>query len=114
MFPVEISLQGSFSTTKCCLISNSSTTPTSHPFIERLIGTTRREFLDHVLFTNERDLHHKLVEFQRFYNAKRAYSALDKTTPIKKAGEKTLDVISINNYRWKKVVRGLFDLPLAA
>jgi len=24
-------------------------TPTSHPFVERLIGTTRREFLDHVL-----------------------------------------------------------------
>ena len=25
-------------------------TPTSHPFIERLIGTTRREVLDHILF----------------------------------------------------------------
>jgi hypothetical protein len=25
-------------------------TPTSHPFVERAIGTTRREFLDHILF----------------------------------------------------------------
>jgi len=26
--------------------------PLSHPFIERLIGTTRREFLDHTLLTS--------------------------------------------------------------
>ena len=26
--------------------------PRSHPFVERLIGTTRREFLDQVLFWN--------------------------------------------------------------
>jgi hypothetical protein len=26
--------------------------PQSHPFVERLIGTMRREFLDHVLFWN--------------------------------------------------------------
>ena len=26
--------------------------PLSHPFVERLIGTVRREFLDHVLFWN--------------------------------------------------------------
>ena len=26
--------------------------PLSHPFVERLIGTRRREFLDHLLFWN--------------------------------------------------------------
>ena len=26
--------------------------PRSHPFVERLIGTTRREYLDQVLFWN--------------------------------------------------------------
>ena len=30
--------------------------PLSHPFVERLIGTIRREFLDHVLFWNGSDL----------------------------------------------------------
>jgi putative transposase len=30
--------------------------PLSHPFVERLIGTMRHEFLDHVLFWNARDL----------------------------------------------------------
>jgi putative transposase len=43
--------------------------PLSHPFIERVIGTMRREFLDHVLFWNARDLERKLAEFQVYDNA---------------------------------------------
>jgi hypothetical protein len=42
--------------------------PLSHPFVERLIGTMRRECLDHVLFWNGRDLERKLAEFQAYYN----------------------------------------------
>jgi len=38
--------------------------PLSHPFVERLIGTMRREFLDHVPFWNARDLERKLAEFR--------------------------------------------------
>ncbi len=34
--------------------------PISHPFIERLIGTIRREYLDQVLFWNASDLERKL------------------------------------------------------
>src|SRR5262245_53332866 len=37
--------------------------PLSHPFVERLIGTMRREFLDQVLFWNADDLERKLAEF---------------------------------------------------
>jgi putative transposase len=39
-------------------------TPISHPFIERLIGTIRREYLDHILFWNTQDLERKLVDFR--------------------------------------------------
>src|SRR5450759_3127158 len=42
--------------------------PCSHPFIERLIGTIRREYLDHVLFWNRLDLQRKLGQFARYYN----------------------------------------------
>jgi putative transposase len=41
--------------------------PVSHPFVERLIGTIRRAFLDQVLFWNARDLERKLADFQRYY-----------------------------------------------
>ena len=43
--------------------------PLSHPFVERLIGTMRREFLDQVLFWNARDLERKLAQFQVYYAA---------------------------------------------
>jgi len=56
-------------------------TPTSHPFVERLIGTTRREFLDHVLFWNTLDLERKLEEFRTYYNLERVHSSLDGNTP---------------------------------
>ena len=41
--------------------------PTSHPFIERVIGTTRRECLDQTLFFNVHDLQKKLSRFQDYY-----------------------------------------------
>ena len=42
--------------------------PVSHPFVERLIGTIRREFLDQVLIWNAVDLGRKLEEFRIYYN----------------------------------------------
>lgn len=41
-------------------IKSATYTPTSHPFIERLIGTIRREYLDQILFWNKGDLERKL------------------------------------------------------
>jgi putative transposase len=40
-------------------------TPQSHPFIERLIGTVRRKYLDHTLFWNRHDLQKKTRHIQR-------------------------------------------------
>jgi putative transposase len=60
--------------------------PLSHPFVERLIGTMRREFLDHVLFWNARDLERKLADFQIYYNAARSHSSLEGHTPLTFAG----------------------------
>jgi transposase InsO family protein len=51
--------------------------PLSHPFVERLIGTLRREWLDHVLFWNALDLERKLAEFQTYYNAARCHASLE-------------------------------------
>jgi hypothetical protein len=57
--------------------------------VERLIGTMRREFLDHVLFWNDRDLERKLAEFQAYYNAARCHASLDGHTPLSFVGRAT-------------------------
>ena len=40
----------------------------SHPFVERLIETVRREFLEQTLFWSSVDLEIKLKDFQAYYN----------------------------------------------
>ncbi len=55
--------------------------PVSHPFVERLIGTIRREYLDLVPFWNARDLESKLLGFTQFYNDQRCHYALSGDTP---------------------------------
>lgn len=50
--------------------------PVSHPFIERLIGTIRREYLDRVFFWNAVDLTRKLEPFRDYYNASRVHRSL--------------------------------------
>ena len=40
--------------------------PMSHPFIERVIGTIRRESLDHTPFWNSLDLARKLDDFKDY------------------------------------------------
>jgi transposase InsO family protein len=90
--------------------------PVSHPFVERIIGTTRREYLDHLLFFNARDLKNKLDQFQTYYNDVRAHSSLDMNTPTAMAFGEALEekVVSIDHYRWKKHCNDLYQLPVAA
>ena len=87
-------------------------TPQSHPFIERVIGSTRREFLDHVLFFNERDLTKKLNLFQEYYNETRGHSSLGMKTPREKAAaDKTSKkVVSLDEYRWTSHSTGLSSI----
>jgi len=88
--------------------------PLSHPFIERLIGTTRREFLDHTLFWNARDLERKLGEFKTYYNEHRAHAALGGETPADPGGEVVPRRADPRRFQWQGHCRGLFELPMAA
>lgn len=83
----------------------------SHPFVERLIGSIRRELLDHTLFWTTSDLENKLGEYQCYFNQNRTHSSRGCTTPVESNGE---NVVEISQYRWKKYCRGLFELPIAA
>jgi transposase InsO family protein len=85
--------------------------PLSHPFIERLIGTIRREYLDRMLFWSAADLEAKLVDFQHYYNAHRTHAGLDGRRPEPDGSQALLD---FDSYRWQKHCRGLYQTPIAA
>ena len=84
--------------------------PLSHPFVERLIGTLRRECMDQLLFWSASDLEEKLVAFQNFYNAHRAHASLDGRTPV----PTRTDVARLDRHRWNAHCRGLYQTPIAA
>ncbi len=88
--------------------------PMSHPFVERLIGTIRREYLDHVPFWNARDFERKLSCFQDHYNRARAHQGIGGGFPEPEPDNATRNVASLNDYRWKSCCRGLYQLPIAA
>jgi len=87
--------------------------PLSHPFVERLIGTIRRESLDRTLFWTTTDLETKLLDFKHYYNGHRAHAGLDGSTP-----EPSMDgprsPVSFSSYRWRQHCRGLYQTPMAA
>ncbi len=56
--------------------------PLSHPFVERLIGTVRREYLDQVPYEQSEITDRKIAR--------------------------------LDDYRWEKRCRGLYQLPAAA
>lgn len=60
--------------------------PRSHPFVERLIGTVRRECLDQTLFWTATDLEMRLRAFQGYYNGYRVHAALDGSTGASPGG----------------------------
>src|SRR6202049_1133281 len=82
--------------------------PVSHPFIERLIGTVRREYLDHLFFWNAIDLTRKLDAFANYYNAHRVHRSLGGITPAQRASSSPTAPAAIHQYTWKPHCHGLF------
>jgi putative transposase len=57
--------------------------PNANANCERLMGTLRRELLDHFLIFNERHLKAVLKEFVEYYNLWRPHQGIGQTTPVK-------------------------------
>ena len=87
--------------------------PLSHPFVERLIGTIRRECLDRTLFWTAADLDVKLRDFQRYFNGHRTHAELGGLTPEPRTGEDSARAkcpyVSLAAH-----CRGLYQTPIAA
>jgi putative transposase len=64
------------------LHSNSAPrSPWQRAYIERLIGTLRRECLDHVIVFNEAALYRHVKSFRVYYHESRTHVSLAKDTP---------------------------------
>ncbi len=85
--------------------------PLSHPFVERLIGTLRRECLDRALFWTTADLESKLLYFETYFNHHRTHRARAGRPPD---GVPTRSVVNLQSYRWESHCRGLYQTPIAA
>jgi len=92
-------------------IKTVSYVPLSHPFVERLIGTIRREYLDQTLFWTAADLEQKLQSFQYYFNKHRVHSGLDGQLPEQGEAQAPL---TFPSYGWQQHCRGLYQTPIAA
>ena len=69
--------------------------PWQNPFVERVIGTIRRECTDHIIPFGERHLLRVLREFvDDYYNRSRCHQALDGDAPTPRLVESRGDVVS--------------------
>ena len=59
----------------------SARSPWQNGYAERLIGSIRRDCLDHVVVFGERHLRHVLASYQRYYNEARTHLSLGKDAP---------------------------------
>jgi hypothetical protein len=55
--------------------------PWQNPYVERLIGSIRRECLDHVIILNERHLRRVLSSYFQYHHDARTHLSLNKDCP---------------------------------
>jgi putative transposase len=66
-------------------VTTAPRSPWQNPFVERVIGSIRRECLDHVIVWNERGLRRLLRAYLAYYHAWRTHLALEKDAPEPRA-----------------------------
>jgi putative transposase len=84
--------------------------PVSHPFVERLIGTIRPEYLDHTLFWTTVDLENKLLDFRTYFNNYRTHTSREGRTPDTPLSR---PIANLPAFRWQPHCRGLYQTPVA-
>src|SRR5882757_1746877 len=72
----------------------SAGSPWQNCFAERLIGTIRRECVNHLMVLGEAHLRRVLVEFAAYYNGSRIHHSLSKGAPFHRAIERVGSITS--------------------
>jgi putative transposase len=70
--------------------------PWQNAYVERVIGTIRRECTDHLIAFNERQLESVLQSYKNYYNQSRTHLSLNKDSPISRPTERVGKVVSIS------------------
>jgi transposase InsO family protein len=63
--------------------------PWQNGFAERLIGSIRRECLDHVIVSGEANLRRILKSYADYYNSVRTHRSLNKDAPVSRSVQRT-------------------------
>jgi transposase InsO family protein len=69
--------------------------PWQNAYVERLIGTVRRECLDRMLIFGESHLRRVLASYAAYYNQARTHLALQKDAPLHRAVQRSGVIIAI-------------------
>ena len=88
--------------------------PRANAFIERWIGTARRECLDRILIVNRRHLERVLPVYIRHYNEHRPHRSLHQRPPIKEPPPGSEIVVALDRVRRRDVLGGLIHEYKAA
>jgi transposase InsO family protein len=68
--------------------------PWQNGVAERLIGSTRRECLDHVIVLGEAHLHRILKNYAAYYNGVRTHRSLHEDAPVSRPVQRSGVIIS--------------------
>src|SRR5215510_15887356 len=68
--------------------------PWQNSFAERLIGTIRRECVDHIVVLGEAHLRRILREYARYYNTVRTHRSLDQDAPVSRSVQRIGRIVS--------------------
>jgi len=69
--------------------------PWQNGFAERLIGSIRRECVDHLVVLGEAHLRRILTKYATYYNALRTHRSLNKDAPIRRAIQHEGRIVSV-------------------
>ncbi len=73
-------------------IRSAPRSPWQNPFVERVIGSIRRECTDHIIPFGRRHLLRTLREYIEHYNESRPHQSLDRNSPVPREVEAVGDV----------------------
>ena len=90
--------------------------PWQNGYAERLIGSIRRECVDHIVILGERHLRHVLLSYMKYYNDVRTHLLLNKDAPASRSVQRAghilcRPVLGGLHHQYVRIPRGSVKIP---